>query len=405
VTDTPLSGLLDEASELLEEAVELRRRIHLQPEVGLELPETQKKILEALDGLGYEITTGQRTSSVVATLDGAQQGPTVLLRGDMDALPMPEDTGLDFASEVPNAMHACGHDTHVAMLATAAKLIARHRDRLHGRVLLMFQPGEEGHFGAKVMIEEGLLDGERAPAAAFAIHITAIDPAGQISTKGGPLAASADTLFIDVKGRGGHASAPHNALDPIAVAAHVILGLQTMITRTVDVFDPAVITIAHVEAGTTDNVIPEAAALEGTLRALTPKSRQGVMERAQRLVRSIGEAYGAEADLRIDQGYPPTIHDPEMAEFSLQVALEVLGENDVEAMETPIMGAEDFSYVLQRIPGAMVRLGAAPPGVERPAPNHSNRMVVHEPAMTHGIAMHAGWALSYLDGSRPSPAR
>ena len=306
MTDTPLSGLLDEASELLEEAVELRRRIHLQPEVGLELPETQKKILEALDGLGYEITTGQRTSSVVATLDGAHPGPTLLLRGDMDALPMPEDTGLDFASEVPNAMHACGHDTHVAMLATAAKLIARHRDRLHGRVLLMFQPGEEGHFGAKVMIEEGLLDGERAPAAAFAIHITAIDPAGQISTKGGPLAASADTLFIDVKGRGGHASAPHNALDPIAVAAHVILGLQTMITRTVDVFDPAVITIAHVEAGTTDNVIPETAELEGTVRALTSETREAVLREARRVAEGVASAHGVEAETvyKVNEGRP-----------------------------------------------------------------------------------------------------
>jgi amidohydrolase len=400
MTDTKLSGLLQESNDLLDEAVDLRRRIHRHPEVGLDLPETQKKILEALDGLGYEIRTGAKTTSVVATLDGAHPGPTVLLRGDMDALPMPEDTGLDFASEVDNAMHACGHDTHVAMLATAAKLIARHREELHGRVLLMFQPGEEGHFGAPAMIDEGLLDGDRAPSAAFAIHITAIDPAGQISTKGGPLAASADTLLIDVKGRGGHASAPHNALDPIAVAAEIVLALQTMVTRTVNVFDPAVITIAHIEAGTTDNVIPERARLEGTLRALTPETRQGVIERAQRLVRSIGEAHGAEAQLDVDQGYPPTINDVDMAAFSLDVARDVLGDENVSEMDTPIMGAEDFSYVLQRVPGAMVRLGAAPPSVDHPAPNHSNRMIVHEPALANGIAMHAGWALRYLNGSR-----
>jgi hippurate hydrolase len=299
-------------------------------------------------------------------------------------------------------MHACGHDTHVAMLATAARLIARHRQDLHGRVLLMFQPGEEGYFGAKFMLEEGLLDGERSPSAAFAIHITAIDPAGQISTRGGPLAASADELHIDVRGKGGHASAPHNALDPIVVSAEIILALQTMITRTVNVFDPAVITIAHVESGTTDNVIPEAAMLEGTLRALTPETRRAVMDHAQRLVRSIGEAHGATAELRVDDGYPPTINDVDMAAFSLDVAREVLGGDRVSEMDAPIMGAEDFSYVLQRVPGAMVRLGAAPPGVENPAPNHSNRMVVHEPALANGIAMHAGWALRYLDGSRSS---
>jgi amidohydrolase len=392
--------LFDEARDLLDDAVALRRRIHRHPEVGLDLPETQKAVLQALDGHGYDVRTGQRATSVTATLDGAHPGPTVLLRGDMDALPMPENSGLDFASEVPGAMHACGHDTHTAMLATAAKLIATHRDDLHGRVLLMFQPGEEGYFGARIMIEEGLLDGERTPAAAFAIHQTSHTRSGFVETKPGPLCASADTLHIEVRGRGGHASAPYLALDPIAVAAEITLALQVMVTRRLNVFDPAVITIAHIEAGTTDNVIPEVASLEGTVRALSQETRSRAIEHAHRLVEGIASAHGMEAKLTVDAGYPPTINDDAMAGFALDVAKEVLGEENAALQDDPLMGAEDFSYVLQRVPGAMVRLGTAPPGVEDPAPNHSNRMILDEQAMASGIALYAGWALRFLDGSR-----
>src|SRR5438067_11921405 len=280
MSETPLAGLLEEANELLEEAVELRRRIHLQPEVGLELPETQKKVLEALDGLGYEITTGQRTSSVVATLDGARPGPTILLRGDMDALPMPEDTGLAYASELDGTMHACGHDTHVAMLAAAAKLLSARRDELSGRVVFMFQPGEEGFHGARYMLEEDLLevgplpDGTDSPVTgAFALHISSMFPSGTINLRGGTLMASSDVLRIVVHGRGGHASAPHQALDPIPVACEIVQAMQTMITRRIDVFDPAVVTVAHIKAGTTSNVIPETAEILGTIRAVSERTR------------------------------------------------------------------------------------------------------------------------------------
>lgn len=392
--------LLDEARDLLDDCVELRRHIHRRPERGLQLPETQRTIVESLDGLGYDIRTGERTSSVVATLDGAHPGPTVLLRGDMDALPLREETGLEFASEVDGVMHACGHDSHVAMLATAARLLAKHRDEIHGRVLLMFQPGEEGYFGARVMIEEGLLDGERAPSAAFAIHVTSHDPQGVISTRPGSLAASSNKIRITVRGRGGHASAPHIAADPIPPAAEIVLALQAMITRRVSVFDPAVLTIAHFEAGTTNNIIPEVAELEGTARALSEKTRLAVLEDAARVVENVGRAHRVEATLDVEEGYPPTVNDAEMAAFAESAAREVLGDDLVEPMDDPLMGAEDFSFVLQRVPGAMVRLGVAPPGVESPAGNHSNRMMLHEPAMANGVAFHAGVALRYLDGSR-----
>jgi hippurate hydrolase len=392
--------LLDEAHGLLDHAIALRRRLHRHPELGLHLPRTQTAVLEALDGLGYQVRTGTRCSSVVATLDGPDDGPTVLLRGDMDALPMHEETGLEFASEVDGAMHACGHDAHTAMLATAARLLAAHRGELHGRVLLMFQPGEEGHFGAPLMIEEGLLDGPRAPSAAFAIHQTAHAPAGWVGTKAGTLAASADALKIEVHGRGGHASAPYLALDPIAVAFEIGIALQTMVTRRLSVFDPAVVTIAHVEAGTTGNVIPERASMEGTVRALSAGTRDAVLAHCRRVVEHVARAHGLEATLTVEEGYPSTVNDAEMAAFALDAARAAVDPGRVEEIRDPVMGAEDFSYVLQRVPGAMLRLGTAAPGVEHPAPNHSNRMILFEPAMAEGVAVYAALALRYLDGSR-----
>jgi amidohydrolase len=395
-----MTSLLDEARSCLGEAVEVRREVHRHPEIGLDLPRTQQTVLEALDGLGLDIEAGKTTTSVVATLAGGHPGPTVLLRADMDALPMPEDTGLDFASEVPGAMHACGHDSHVAMLTAAAGLLARHRDDLHGNVRFMFQPGEEGYAGATLMIEEGVLD--PAPAAAFAIHVASYRPTGLISTRPGPLCASSDKIVMRVTGKGGHASAPHRARDPIPVACEIVQAFQTMITRRFDVFDPAVLTVAHVEAGSTNNVIPETAFMEGTVRALSDTTRREVLDGARRIVEGVAGAHGLEGAFSVEMGYPATINDDEMAAFALEVAGEALGREHVERMEDPIMGAEDFSYVLQRVPGAMVTLGAAPPDHPDPAPNHSNRMLLDEGAFASGIALHAALALRFLDGSRPA---
>ena len=202
------STLVAEAEGLLSDAVSLRRTLHAAPELGLELPRTQDAVLDAIDGLGLSVTTGDTLSSVIAVLDTGRPGPTVLLRGDMDALPMPEDTGLDFASTVDGAMHACGHDAHVAMLAGAARLLRAHEPEMSGRVVFMFQPGEEGHHGARHMIEEGVLNIAGTPDLAFAIHQTPNTPSGAIASKAGPLLASADVVTIDVIGRGGHASSP-----------------------------------------------------------------------------------------------------------------------------------------------------------------------------------------------------
>jgi hippurate hydrolase len=391
------SEILAEARGLLDDAIQLRRRIHHHPEIGLTLPRTQAAVLEALDGLGLEIETGQRTTSVVARLTGAKPGPTLLLRADMDALPMPEETGLPFSSEVAGAMHACGHDAHTAMLAGAARLLARHRDALAGSVLFMFQPGEEGYHGARVMIEEGLLDGAAAPTGAFALHVTHRMPAGHLSARSGPAMASGDTLNIVVRGKGGHASAPHDCLDPIPIACEIVQALQTLVTRRVHVFDPAVLSVTKIEAGTTRNVIPDTATLLGTIRTVSEATRERVLDDVRRVAEGIAAAHGAEAAVDLIRGYPVTVNDDGFARFVLDTAREVLGPETVHPMSHPIMASEDFSYVLERVPGAIANLSTCPDSGPS-FPNHSPRMLVNESALAAGIAMHVAVAKRFLAG-------
>ena len=269
-----MTDLITDAQTLLPDLITLRRAIHQEPELGLHNPKTAEKIRAALAGLPLEWREGPSTSGLVATLRGGANGRTVLLRGDSDALPMQEDTGLPFASEIPGAMHACGHDSHVAMLVGAARLLAARRAELPGTVLFMFQPGEEGHHGARFMLEDGLLD--PLPDAAFALHVMPNAPHGLISGRAGPLMASADKIRITVNGRGGHASMPHDALDPVPIAAEIVLAIHSWVTRNVSIADPAVVTIGEMKAGSTDNVIPETAMLYGTIRTLSTRQRTAV---------------------------------------------------------------------------------------------------------------------------------
>ena len=389
-------SLLDEARGLLDETIELRRRIHRHPEIGLTLPRTQQVVLDALAPLGLDVRTGSKTTSVTATLEGARPGPTMLLRADMDALPLQEETGLPFASEVNGAMHACGHDSHVAMLVGAARMLAARRATLAGRVVFMFQPGEEGYHGARVMIEEGLLDGARKPDAAFGLHVGARHPAGVIATRGGALLASGDTFQITVRGDGGHASAPHDCLDPIPIACEIVQAFQTLVTRRVNAFDPAVVTVAKIEAGTTRNIIPETASLLGTIRTVSERTRTNVLDGVKRVAEGVAAAHGATVEVNLIRGYPVTVNDNAFADRVMRVATELLGTERVQPMTTPIMGSEDFSYVLQRVTGAFAFLGTRP--TEGPAPpNHSNRMLVNESALPTGIAMHVAVALDFLN--------
>ena len=279
------TGVIDQANGLLEDARKVRRDLHRWPEIGLDLPKTKDRVLEALDGLPLDITLHKTTSGIAALLTGDKPGPTVMLRGDMDALPMPEDTGLDFASNVDNVMHACGHDTHVAMLAGAARMLSERKSTLPGRVLFMFQPGEEGYGGAEYMLDEGLLDvppladGTPSPiSAAYALHITSSMPAGMIGTKGGSVMASSDSFDIVITGKGGHASEPFRTFDPVPVTCEIVQAIQSMVTRRFDIFDPTVVTVTRLVAGTAYNVIPESARIQGTIRAISAKTRSSVHE-------------------------------------------------------------------------------------------------------------------------------
>jgi hippurate hydrolase len=319
----------------------------------------------------------------------------------MDALPVHEDSGLPFASEVPGAMHACGHDTHVAMLLGAARLLSDRRDELAGQVVFMVQPGEEGFHGARYMLEEGLLDvvPEAPVSGAFALHISSSFPSGTINVRPGPMMAAADQWRIVVRGRGGHASKPHHSADPIPVAAEIVLALQSMVTRRVDVFDPAVVTVAHIDSGTKDNIIPDTAFMEGTIRTLSAERRADVVAAVQRVAAHVAAAHDLTAEFVHVEGYPVTVNDPAVAAQVLRTTAELLGEPASALMAAPLMGAEDFSYVLERVPGAIAFLGACPPGtdpLEAPA-NHSNLVVFDEEPLPAGVALYAQMALQALN--------
>ncbi|MTD58438.1 M20 metallopeptidase family protein [Amycolatopsis pithecellobii] len=405
--DARFAGLLAEAQALQATTVELRRDIHRHPERGLHLPRTQAAIQRALADLPLEIRLGKSTTSVTAVLRGTQPGPSVLLRGDMDALPLQEDTGLEFASLEAGTMHACGHDAHVAMLASAARLLAAHVDELAGSVVFMFQPGEEGFHGARHMIHEGVLDaaGERVERA-FGLHVSANIASGRLETRQGPIMASTDNFFVRVIGKGGHGSAPHHAIDPIPAAAAMVGALQTMITRRVSAFDPAVLSVTRIAGGTTTNIIPETAELEGTFRTLSERTRALVREELPKVCEAIGAAHGCRVQLDIEPGYPVTVNDPVEADRVLELGREVLGAERSAPMPAPIMGGEDFSYVLQRVQGAFAFLGACPPGTDpdEAAANHSNRVLHDESAFPVGVAMYTAYALDALRTPRRSLA-
>ena len=391
------SSLLEQVNETAGMVIALRRAIHAEPELGLHNPLTRDKVRAALADLPLEWREGTSTTGLVAILKGsAGKGRRVLLRGDTDALPMEEETGLEFASQISGAMHACGHDTHTAMLAGAARVLSARRDRLAGEVHFMFQPGEEGHHGARFMIEDGLLD--PVPDAAFALHIMPNSPHGVVAGKAGALMASADEFNITVSGAGGHASMPHQALDPIPVACEIVGAIQSMVTRKFAVSDPVVVTVARIEAGTTHNVIPDSATMRGTIRTLSAESRSRVAEAIERLVHGICAAHDMTCEVAFRQGFPVTICDERAVDLGRQVVSDLFGSDRFHRLAHPIMGAEDFSYVLEKMPGAMFFLGVAPQGADwkHCCGIHSPRMTVDETALPVGVALLAGCAERFL---------
>ncbi|MEV0856381.1 M20 metallopeptidase family protein [Nocardia fluminea] len=392
-------SIRDDAAALRGDLVQLRRALHREPELGLQLPRTQEKVLAALEGWGLEIRTGKSLSSVTAVLRGARPGPTVLLRGDMDALPVSERTGLDFAAPA-DRMHACGHDLHTTMLAGSAQLLSSRADQLSGDVVFMFQPGEEGFDGAGKMLAEGVLDatGTR-PVAAYALHVISQQlPAGVFAARRGPFLAAADTVRVKVRGAGGHGSMPHQALDPIPAACEMVLALQTMVTRRIDIHDPVVVTVGALHAGTQDNVIPDEAYFEATVRSYSPRAHARVKDGFIRTVRGVASAHGLSVDIDYAELYPVTINDDRETEFAADTVAEVCGPRHWAWQDRPGAGSEDFSRVIAEVPGAMIALGATPADVDpdKAPMNHSPLAVFDESVLADGAALYAELAVRRL---------
>ena len=403
---------LDDARTMAADLTALREALHREPELGLHLPRTQDKVLAALDGLPLEISTGTDTTSVTAVLrgaggaagatgaTGAGSAPVVLLRGDMDGLPVQEATGLPFTSQVDGAMHACGHDLHTTMLIGAARLLSAQRDRLPGDVVFMFQPGEEGWDGASVMIREGILDaaGRRADAA-YALHVFAgLAPGGHFLTRPGTYLSASDELHVTVMGAGGHGSTPDRSRDPVPAVAEMVTALQTMVTRRFSIFDPVVVTVGLLQAGTKANVIPDTATFQATVRTFSNAARDTMMVEAPRLLKGIAAAHGLEIDVQYVEQYPITVNDVAETDFVAQTATDLFGGERHVAMDSPIAGSEDFSRVLAEVPGNFIGLSAVAAGDDpRTVPfNHSPLATYDSAVLPDGAALYAELATRRL---------
>ncbi len=389
------------------ELVALRRELHQIPEVGLELPATQRRLLDELDGLPLEITLGRGCTSITAVLRGTAQPDAgerrvVLLRGDMDGLPVLEATTLGFASTNGN-MHACGHDLHMSLLVGAVRTLCEHRDRLPGDVVFMFQPGEEGFDGASVMIAEGVLDaaGRRADEA-YAIHVfSAMEPHGQFSTKGDTIMAASDEIHVTVVGRGGHGSTPHLAVDPVPALAEMVLATQVLVGRRVDVFDPAVISVGRLWAGSRSNVIPESGEFEATLRTFSSEQQENLFRLVPETMRGIAASNGVGVDVEMRHQYPVTVNDPARARAVLETVGDVFGAERAVTWTRPLTGSEDFSRVLAEVPGAFIALSAVPPDADPAAVpfNHSAHAVFDDDVVADGALLLAELACRALGAS------
>ena len=386
-TTGKLGNLQAEIGERYGERISaLRRDIHREPELGFDTEKTAQKVLDALEGLPLKIETGVAQNGIVATLVGENEGPTVGLRADMDALPITEETGLPFVSKVDGRMHACGHDGHTSMLVGAAHALCGMRDSLNGTVKFIFQPAEEGGGGGGVMVDEGVANGLDS---IFALHLWPGLPFGTVATKAGPIMAAADAFEMEVRGTGGHGAMPHLSADAVVVAAHVVTALQTVVSREVDPVEPAVLTVGEIEAGTAFNIIPEKARLGGTVRTLNEDLRKRMPERIEAVAQGVARGMRADAHLDYTFSYPVTKNDAGAAGHVLKTATGLFGEETVLELANPSMGAEDFAYFLERVPGAFVWLGVG----EDVSGLHTPRFAFDEKILPRGSALLTALAL------------
>ena len=394
------ADLAKEANQYSSVLSGIRRELHQIPEFGLQLPKTLARVLESIHGLG-EITLGKSITSAVLHIKGGQPGPTVLLRADMDALAVVEDTGLDFAS-TNGFMHACGHDLHMAMGIGAAHLIATHKDELKGDVIIWFQPGEEGHGGADVMLEEDMhLVSGQMPIAAYGIHVFSSYPKGMFGSRVGALMAAAGGMTVTFKGAGGHGSMPWLSKDPISPMAEAISSLQTMVNKRFSAFDPVVINVGWVKAGDdhTENVIPEVASFGATIRTFSVENTEKVKQYATELLEGIAKAHGLEVEINFLPSTKVLMNDAHAISRVEHVIEDAFGPGRYLNMPDPIAGGEDFASVVDLIPGAFVFMGACPEGADpsKASTNHSNKAVFDDSILADGAALLASLAFDALN--------
>lgn len=385
---------------LQDEITALRRELHQIPEVGAQLPETAACLSAHLDRLGIPFVRSPRDSGLIASIQGGLPGRTVALRADMDALPIQEETGLPFSSRRPGVMHACGHDAHAAMLMGAAQVLQKHRKELRGTVRLLFQPAEEQCEGAKVMLEQGALDGVDA---IFGFHIGTLlgadIPSGTVIAPSGCCMAAFDKFTIRVRGRGCHGSTPEKGVDPVNAAAHIVLSLQAITTREISAARSLVLTIGRIQGGDQYNIIPDEVVLEGTIRTLEDGLRQYAARRIGEVAQAAAAVFGASADCTISWGAPPVLNDPTMAELAAGAAAEVVGpEHVVTRIPAPNMGGEDFAFYLEQVPGAFLFLSSSDPAKGTDLPHHSPRFDVDESVLWKGAALYVSLAQTFLNG-------
>jgi len=384
----------NEAKQLFPYTRELRRDFHRNPELGFQEVRTAGIVARELTELGLEVSTGVGKTGVVATLEGANPGPVLLVRFDMDALPIQEETGAEYASQTPGVMHACGHDGHTAIGLTVAQLLENHKAELRGTVKLVFQPAEEGLGGAQAMVADGVLDNPK-PDQCLSLHLWNDKPLGWIGVTPGPAMSASDRFTVKITGRGGHGASPHLSIDPITAGAQVITALQNIVSRNVNPLEAAVVTVTSMIGGEAFNVIPEAVELRGTIRTYNPDIRRIVLERFDQITRGVVEAMGCQVELELRRVTPAVVNNPQMAEKIFNIASEVFPEAEISTEERT-MGSEDMSYMMEDIPGCYFFIGSADRERGLDAGHHHPKFDFAEDALVTGAALMASVVSDFM---------
>jgi amidohydrolase len=392
-----MSDLLSEAQALFEYTQSLRRDFHMHPELGFHEVRTAGIVAKELTGLGLEVTTGVGGTGVVALIEGAKPGPVILVRADMDALPIVEETGAAYASQNSGVMHACGHDAHTAVLLTTAKLLSAHRNELAGTVKLVFQPAEEGMGGAEKMIEQGVLENPKVDVA-LGLHVWNEKPVGWIGIASGPAMAGAEIFKIKVRGKGGHGAVPHLAVDPVLAAAQIVSSLQSIVSRNVAPLQTAVVSVCTIHGGDAFNVIPPTVEMTGTIRTFEPAVRTRVLERFEQVISQVAAGMGCEAEIDVQLLTPATINNAKVAHQVQQTAQRLLPQADIETSDYTTMGSEDFAFFLEKVPGCFFFIGSANVEKGLGAAHHHPKFDIDESCLPNAAALMASTVMDFLSG-------